>query len=166
MSPQNKAIELASQLGLSGFPIDPAEAARELGIEVQFVTFAEEKLRREVSGAYLIDDDDRRFIYINEDEAPKRQTVTIAHELGHHIMHPNYVKSQEYQVMLRYANPQGIPEFIRQKEIEADEFARHFLVPLTALERYRGLASTKQLSDMFVVPEHIIDAQLAVLPQK
>lgn len=40
-------------------------------------------------------------IYVNKNEYPKRQTFTIAHELGHKILHEPWPVSQDYQVLLR-----------------------------------------------------------------
>jgi Zn-dependent peptidase ImmA (M78 family) len=149
-----KAVQAAKRIleefGFSAPPINPVIIARDLGVNVSFVGLPEHQT---VSGFYDAADD---AIYVNKDEYPKRQTFTIAHELGHRVLHREWAASNEYRVLLRDPSLMVIDE----KEQEANAFAAHLLVPAGMLAKYRDIASVEELSKLFVVSMPVIKNRL------
>lgn len=132
-------------------PVDPVDIARKLGVSVNFVQFSGEN--NDISGFYDCEDN---TIYVNEDEYPLRQTFTVAHELGHHLLHVEWAKSENYKVLLR--DGARIEKDIYEKE--ADAFAAHLLVPRALLDQYWQSFSVSDLSDIFAVSVPVIRNRL------
>jgi len=66
-----------------GVPVDPAKIAKDLGIELRL-----EKVDDGLSGFLLRDQkNDRVVIGANLRHHPNRRKFTIAHELGHYLLH-------------------------------------------------------------------------------
>lgn len=145
-----EAKRILDEFGFSAPPIHPVTIARELGVRVWFVRLPEHP---NVSGFYDAEDD---AIYIAKGEYPKRQTFTIAHELGHRLLHREWAASNDYRVMLRDQSQMVIDE----KEQEANAFAAHLLVPRNMLDDYRHVASIEELSNLFVVSMPVIRNRL------
>ena len=135
------ALDLLSELGICDPPVDPVIVARSLGVTVNFVTF--DSQREGVSGFYDCEDD---AIFVNKHEFPLRQTFTVAHELGHKVLHEEWARSGEYQVLLRDTTKQVQDH----REREANAFAAELLMPKFMLDQYRDLA-VDQLSTLFAV---------------
>lgn len=126
-------------------PIDPVEIAQQMDVRVAFVEFASDF--NAVSGFY---DARETAIYVNKADPPFRQTFTVAHELGHHLMHRDWAMSTEYQVLLRDTDR------VDPYEQEANAFAAHLLVPKHMLDRYMKMASVADLSKLFLVSIPVI----------
>lgn len=90
---KRKAAELLEETGVVHPPINPISMAREQGFDVKFVSFSGDFAQ--VAGFY---DPDEEAIYINKNESPLRQTFTIAHELGHALLHKDWAGSDDYKV--------------------------------------------------------------------
>lgn len=140
------AYQLLQDLGVATPPIDPVSIAGQLGVRVVFVKFGE--TMQSVSGFY---DAEESAIYVNKDEYPYRQTFTVAHELGHHVMHRDWAKSSDYRVLLRDQEAQPDPY-----EQEANAFAAHLLVPRGMLAQYQSVANVNELSQLFLVSAPVI----------
>lgn len=150
-----RAIEAARQilddLGYKNPPINPLDIAKKYGIDVSFVSFPNNP---NVSGFY---DPSEKKIYVNAEEGTRRQAFTIAHELGHAILHQEWAKSNEYRVLMRDTGA-GKED---PKEKEANTFAAHLLVPREMLIRFIENMSIKELSDMFVVSEKMLGYRIS-----
>lgn len=129
-------------------PINPIEIAEAKGIDVIFATFA--KKHSQVSSLYSYKNN---TIYVNKAEQPSRQVFAIAHELGHKILHEEWAKSENYQVLLREQL-----EFpgLNNYEEEANIFASHLLIPDSFINKYRNIASIDELARVCMVPKSII----------
>lgn len=95
---------------------DPLKIIKKLGIIVQFANLGENK------GLYHtleIDNITYHCIHINNNLSSKEQRYTLAHELGHYILH----KGSNVHFLRRVTN---IP--LSRQEIEADLFASYFMV--------------------------------------
>lgn len=144
------AKSILEEFGFSAPPINPVTIARDMGVRVTFVELPAK--HQNVSGFYDATDD---AIYVNKDEYPKRKTFTIAHELGHRVLHREWAASNDYRVLLR--DPSLI---IDAREQEANAFAAHLLVPTKMLATYRHVASIEELSNLFVVSMPVIRNRL------
>jgi Zn-dependent peptidase ImmA (M78 family) len=140
------------EFGIIEPPVDPIRIARGLGVSVYFVTF--EKDKKNVSGFF---DCEEGAIFVNKEEWPLRQTFTIAHELGHKILHEEWAKSAEYRVLLRDQEYDGD----EPHEKEANAFAAQLLVPRFMLDTYWKCLSIEQLSQLFAVSVPMIKNRIS-----
>lgn len=157
---REKAKELLKESNYNEPPIDASRVARKVGIKVMDCSFE----NKNVSGYY---DFDQKIIYVNRYEFPKRQQFTIAHELGHALMHEDWVKSSEYTCLYRDRLVKPSTDI---KELEANEFAGHLLVPLPMLsEHYEELRDgpgylheeiIEKISNVFCVSISVIKIRL------
>lgn len=145
-----KARKVLRENYISEPPVAPIEIAQNYGIKVLFADFSEGDVA-DVSGFY---DLNGSAIYVNRAEPARRQTFTIAHELGHALLHRDiFVRHpEEYKVLLRA--PIGSER--DPLEQEANAFAAHLLVPGDFLERYSKIASNSELARLFNVSEDVI----------
>lgn len=121
---EKKTIQLLDDYLLSAPPINIEKLASKLGFEV-----LEEDLEDEVSG-FLLSKNDRKVIVINTNHHVNRKRFSIAHELGHGILHDKnrelYLDSKKTSYFFRDQNSSSGLNTI---EIEANIFAAHLLMP-------------------------------------
>lgn len=132
-------------------PVDPIAIAQSEGIAIKGVTFSGEF--SEVSGFY---DPRENAIYVNNDEFPLRRTFTIAHELGHALIHRSWAATAAYTVLWRDQSRNADDS----NEKEANAFAAHLLVPRFMLDEYRSRVSVAGLSELFAVSVPVIRNRL------
>lgn len=149
---KRKARELLEEFGVEHPPINPVSIAREQGLEVKFVSFSGDF--SQVSGFY---DPAEEAIYVNKNESPLRQTFTIAHELGHALLHKEWSDSDDYKVFWR--DPERNNDDPHEKE--ANVFAANLLVPRVLLDQYYRRLSESDLSKLFAVSVPAIKNRLA-----
>jgi Zn-dependent peptidase ImmA (M78 family) len=146
------ALGILDRLGIEAPPIDPVKLSRELGLSVYFVRFSGEYVK--VSGFYDAEDN---AVFVNSDEYPLRQTFTVAHELGHYVMHKEWVRSADYKILMRDSLYSGDDS----REKEANTFAANLLVPRFMLDQYWKMMPVEQLSQLFAVSVPVIKNRLA-----
>ncbi len=112
-------------------PIDVREVAKSIGIDVEFGHFKDE----EVDGAF---ERGLKKIYINSKNSPSRQLFTLAHELGHYILHQD--KEQE----LFYRRDRFRFDDDKETEQEANWFAASILMPRYLIKQYSSLYNSIQ----------------------
>ncbi|WP_290689977.1 MULTISPECIES: ImmA/IrrE family metallo-endopeptidase [unclassified Haematobacter] len=134
-------------------PIDPIMIAHSEGIGVRFVQFSGEYSG--VSGFY---DPEENAIYVNSEEFPLRQTFTIAHELGHALLHRDWAKSNDYKLLWR---DDSLNDRNDTHEKEANAFAANLLVPRHMLGRYMGDVRPADLSRLFAVSLPVIKNRMS-----
>ena len=115
---EREAIRLLNQADVEP-PVNPVEIARDLGVGVSFVSFSGES--EGVAGLY---DPKTDQILVNRGEAGVRQTFTVAHELGHRVLHQEWAKSEAYKVLWRDPQRQNKDRW----EQEANAFAANLLM--------------------------------------
>lgn len=153
---QAKALDLLNLASVSVPPVNPIWIAQEfLKVPVRFATFESNESER-ISGFY---DGEDNVIVVNREEFPLRQTFTIAHELGHKVLHEEWARSSDYQVLLR--NPYEQNKDFREKE--ADAFAANLLMPRFMMDMYYENLSQSELSRLFAVSVPAIKARLSFL---
>ncbi len=119
----NEARMLVNQL----FPIDPILIAKAMGLEVFTAP-----LPRDVSGQIFYPE---KKIFIEQTDFITRQTFSVAHELGHFILHND---GTSHTSLRDTTTTQGIDT----KEIEANCFAANLLMPKDEVLRLVGLGFT------------------------
>jgi Zn-dependent peptidase ImmA (M78 family) len=149
---KREVVRLIDEFGITAPPVNPVEIARELGVSVFFVTFGGDF--KNISGFYDCEDN---AIFVNEAEYPLRQTFTVAHELGHQILHSEWAKSSDYKMLMRDSDYAGN----EPHEKEANAFAAHLLVPRFLLDGYWKSTSVEGLSKLFAVSVPMIKNRLS-----
>jgi Zn-dependent peptidase ImmA (M78 family) len=127
--PQGITEKFANQ-----YPVPVIAIANELGISVfESVDFANGEaglIRKEEDGSYAI--------YLNALDAPTRQRFTIAHEIGHFILHKDLLDKgeefvdnikQPFNGVLHRTTGKPHQQEERKREVEANEFAANLLMP-------------------------------------
>lgn len=139
MSIERKALDLLLNANLTSIPVDPAAVAKSLNVEVHY-----EELEDEVSGVLLVQNN-ARHILVNKSHHPNRQRFSIAHELGHLLLHDQDGGRLFIDTQLRLYQRAGAPNSSAysepgsattpQEEREANQFAAALLMPRILIER-------------------------------
>jgi len=130
-----------------GFPVDPVAIARDLGLGVLVG-----QLGPNVSGMLIKEQDEDPVVYVDVDDAPRRQRFTVAHEIGH------YVERSSAPTM-SYVDRRGGPFTLR--EFYANEFAGHLLMPADEVLRLQSQGWTDfELSEYFGVSPDAMGTRL------
>ncbi len=128
----NKPIEVARQL-LERFgehlPTDVEAIVKALGI-----TIRAQELEDSVSGMLVIKDG-RTTIGVNENHHPNRQRFTLAHELGHFLLHSN-TSSIFIDASIIFFRDGTSSDGSKAQEIEANAFAAELLMPEKQLREF------------------------------
>jgi len=100
-------------------------------------TLVRRPLEDDISGALIPLGENEWAILVNSDHHPNRQRFTIAHELGHLLLHGYRTPHADKQFRLRDARSS---EGSVLEEIQANQFAAELLMPRTmvmkAMQRY------------------------------
>jgi Zn-dependent peptidase ImmA (M78 family) len=147
---KRESQKLLTDFGIDAPPIPLNDIVSANGLNIVYSDFSVLPQGNEIAGFI---DFETKNIYVNKDDTPNRKRFTIAHELGHYIMHPDLIKDDaEYNVLLRHvlSDKNYSPE-----EKEANCFAANLLVPDSLLKRYRD-ASNSIVSTIFAVSEDVI----------
>ena len=138
------AEKLLKDAGCYSIPVDINRVAEVKKIKLQAVDLLDE-----VSGFFVIKDLNP-CIGFNKLHSEKRQRFTIAHELGHFILHssdmPLFVDKEE---KVLYRNPESATGELN-KEREANAFAAALLMPASLLKKEIhncDISSTDSITD-------------------
>jgi len=97
------------------------------------LTLVEADLADDIAGFI---DQTKKKIYVNKNDSDTRQAFTIAHELGHWLLHRTQLNSDPDKYAVLYRKPLGGSNG-DPVEKEANFFAAHLLVPKSLLEKYK-----------------------------
>lgn len=148
---ESKADELTAVISTPPIPV--LEIAEQNGVNVVFANFGEHS--EKVAG--FCDFRDAR-LFVNRDDMPARQAFTMAHELGHWIMHKEFFMEnpERYPVLPRFNNPDKDNVF----EKEANFFAGCLLVPKRLLLPVQG-APVSTLAQIFGVSRIMMEHRIS-----
>jgi len=120
-----EAEKILNKLEINSYPVKIEDVAKSLGINVTKMKFSKD----EISGAIKMKGKDGQpVIVVNEDHCEHRQRFTVAHEIGHFMLHnisSMHVDSSD--VYFRDAKATSSTSNI--KEIQANQFAAELLMP-------------------------------------
>ncbi|MBU2015925.1 MAG: ImmA/IrrE family metallo-endopeptidase [Alphaproteobacteria bacterium] len=128
-----QARAVLAKTGLDSLPIPVDRVAKNLGIVVQHLP-----LDDELSGMSFVKDG-LSVIVINAGHHPNRQRFTLAHELGHHILHREYLLNNVHvdKVVLHRNNRSS--DGVDNKEIQANAFAAELLMPMSKVRQHKDI---------------------------
>jgi Zn-dependent peptidase ImmA (M78 family) len=114
-----RATALIKKFEIESAPVPVEQVARRLGAEVVYRAF-----EGDVSGM-VYRNDNEKVIGVNSSHPPNRQRFTVAHEIGHLVLHKGkqvYVDSFEGRINWRDGARDGV-------EADANAFAAELLMP-------------------------------------
>lgn len=139
---EERAESLLSKFGLFRIPIDVNKCADLLGIDVQAA-----ELEYEISGVF-IKRDNIPYIRYNSKDIPVRQRFTIAHEIGHFLLHATSNSLFIDKVgKVMYRNTQSSTGELLQ-EREANAFAAAMLMPRKLVQEVASNLSNEELENI------------------
>lgn len=148
---EDRATQTLRDHNLLQVPVDPLKVARALGMRVLTAVFSEEGK----SGA-VVKRAGQFSIFVNANEPPGRMRFTVAHEIGHRLLHMD-LGVEEFVDTEDNFRTTGVPEEEnwtpeRRREWEANVFASALLMEATALrEKWEGCKDPATLAWMFQV---------------
>lgn len=147
---------LRMQTGLS-FPEDNlVELAKSLGVEVYESKFNKYE---NVDGflEYPKKETDRPKIFLNKDRSSQRKKFTLAHELGHYVLHKKSERKYRVDPFNYTDNDEATKE-----ETEANYFAAALLVPEDKLKSVLALTNgnIEATSEYFGVSKPVIENRI------
>lgn len=122
---------------------NPAELAEHMGIIILFENLG-------TINGYFNTAFRQKFIHVNQDLTEQMESFTIAHELGHAILHP-----KSNTPFLRISTFLSVSKL----EIEANRFAINLLVPDEELENNKDY-TVAQLSRILGYNEKLMELRL------
>jgi Zn-dependent peptidase ImmA (M78 family) len=133
-SPQQEAARILAQFKTTKPPVPIEKIARGLGAHIRF-----SPLDDEISGMIYIKDG-VPIIGVNSLHGPNRQRFTMAHEIGHLILHRDLMSKEvhvdkQFQILRRDYNSASGSERI---EIQANQFAAELMMPRELLRQAIG----------------------------
>ena len=124
---ERHATELIREHGIVAPPVDIETVARVLGMSVNY-----ERLDSDVSGLMLFERGVAK-VAINELHHRHRQRFTLAHEIGHLLLHAT---SDRVFIDRRFFRNQWSSRGELREEIEANAFAASLLMPRSLIEQF------------------------------
>ena len=118
--------KILAQYGVRRPPVRVDRLARSLGLEIQFHPFKNEE-GEQLSGI-LVREGGKAVLGVNSADHENRQRFTIAHEIGHFLLHEGdrIFVDRSYSVSLRGSLSRLGTDL---EEIEANTFASMLLIP-------------------------------------
>ncbi len=128
---RQEARNILAQHGIASAPVPVDRIARQLGVRVQFAP-----LDSDLSGMAHIREG-VAIVGVNSLHAPNRQRFTLAHELGHVVLHRHILEGAVHvdRVLLRDRNSSTGTDVL---EIQANAFASELLMPTDILDTLLG----------------------------
>lgn len=126
---EDQAMNILKELDINEVPIPLDKIAGQFGIYIQ-----EEELGNGISGI-LIREGNNTVIGVNESDVDSRKRFTIAHEIGHFVMHPGNELhiDRKFKVNFRDKNSSLANNI---EEMEANAFAAALLMPEKKINQF------------------------------
>jgi len=131
----------------SSLPIDIKKLIQKFNINI-----IEEEMEYGMSG-YIEKRADGWKIGVNKYDSLTRQRFTLAHELGHYILHKDKIIDKKHEDYILLRDNEYTP-----MEREANEFASELLMPAKHFRKYiqEGITKFKDLAEKFNVSVNAI----------
>lgn len=124
---EERSLRVLKELSIEKLPIDVNEIALHYGVKIKEDTFDDT-----ISG-FLISKKGKNIIGINSNESPVRKRFTMAHELGHFILHSN--KEDDLFISKIHFRDEESSTGEMKREREANAFAAGILMPRFLIEK-------------------------------
>ena len=144
------ALELLERYEITNPPIPIEKIAKKIGLNI--VTF---KFEDDIAGALIIEKE-TGTIGINPTNTIERRRFTIAHELGHYLMHKignEFFVDKDFLVKWRNASTSKYNDIEKTQEIEANAFAAAILMPKNLIIAEIEKSTMKNLGEGELITE-------------
>ena len=162
MTPEAVAERVLRDAHVTSYPVNPLEIAAALSIPVFWTSFDDAG----TLGSASIENGGRR-IDVRADDPPNRRRFTVAHEIGHMLLHLSGARRGLFDDDMDSTNPQKewrTVGFTTSKEAEANRFAAALLMPDNWVrEAFDADPSISNLSAKFNVSTDAMEVRLRVL---
>jgi len=132
MNAYSSAREILDTIGISRMPVSLPKIARNLNINIEYAP-----LDDELSGMAFVRDGEKHIL-TNSLHHPNRQRFTIAHEIGHHVLHAKELLAGVHVDKGILRRDTISSEGSDRMEIEANAFASELLMPTAAVSEALG----------------------------
>lgn len=143
---KKKAAELLEENGITDAPVDVQSIAESLKISIRRTPTEDE-----LSGFLLRKEGGPTLIGVNTNHHPNRQRFTIAHEIGHYVLHQHSDLHVDRVVVKLRSELSSKGE--DSEEIEANRFAAELLMPQVMLENDIQELPSSDLNDERVIQQ-------------
>lgn len=161
---ESRAAALLKEHSIAAPPVPVEQLARSLGARLSFEPFDDD-----MSGM-LYRDGDRAIIGINSAHAQTQQRFSIAHEIGHLLLHEGRPMFVDKSVRVNWRNADAALGEISE-EVDANTFAASLLMPtalvkaaITRIVRQNDRIDTetliRELADRFRVSQQAMEYRL------
>lgn len=136
---------------ISSPPVQVIDLAKNYGLDVRSANF--NKFSSKVAGLL---DLKKNIIFVNKDDSDHRKAFTVAHELGHFLLHADELKKNP-QLSILFRVPLGKTNS-DPLEQEANAFAARLLVPTEMLNNFvkENINDVSVLADIFGVSREVV----------
>ena len=154
------AEEMLGNHWTGGFPVDPFEIARKLGIQVIWSSLNQADER----GGIILHPEKTPVIFINElDKGTPIERFTIAHELGHYYLNQGVCAFS----FVNRQYPESFPhpdQDMEPHEVYANSFGANLLMPVKDVRlQYGESQDINTLAAYFGVPESCMNNRIIAL---
>jgi Zn-dependent peptidase ImmA (M78 family) len=125
---RERVAALLEDHGIDEPPVPVDKLAENLGLEIRVAP-----LRGDLYGA-LIRSDHENYIGVNSLNHPNRRRFTIAHELGHFVLHKGIKVHIDKGFRVNWRDDES-SQAVSDEEMEANRFAAELLMPIQFLTR-------------------------------
>ncbi|HYF66633.1 MAG TPA: ImmA/IrrE family metallo-endopeptidase [Ohtaekwangia sp.] len=147
---EKQVSDLLKDEGIQSLPIPVEKIARTKGVEVMPYD-----LGNEVSGVLVITDK-KGTIGFNPTQSKVRQRFTIAHELGHYLLHSESNKELfvDKDFIVKFRSKKNYSPTEQRHESEANAFAAALLMPKTfvlaeiAKQKFQSLSESELIEEL------------------
>lgn len=102
------------------------------------IRLIKEELDEELSGMSFVKGD-KKYIVVNQQHHVNRRRFTIAHEIGHHVLHHDYLTRNVHVDTLVLNRDSSSAEGVDRQEIEANAFAAELLMPMASMRPFLSI---------------------------
>lgn len=117
------AVNALRKAGINSLPV-----SLDAVCEAHALQCLEKKLDPELSGMSFVRDG-QGYVVVNSAHHPNRRRFTVAHEIGHHLLHADYLAKNVHVDTAVLRRDELSSEGIYAKEIAANAFAAELLMP-------------------------------------
>ncbi len=148
-------------------PMPVVSLARDLGIQI----YETDDFDNSQSGS-IVREDGNYIIYVNIRHSPRRKRFTIAHEIGHFLLHKNKLEKGDVEIVDTIKNVAvGVSLLKRadenknnEEEFEANDFAADLLMPKEEfIKSWNKERSIEEIAEKFKVSQESVLVRASVL---
>lgn len=142
-------------------PVDVEGLAKALGIHVRY-----SDLGTEISGMIEKNDDGNGYVItVNQDDSETRQRFTIAHELGHFVLHRDKIGNGIEDSRIYRSMNEGKYKNLnigKYEETQANQFAATLLMPVESIKKIQesGYNDIAKIADILKVSQKALEIRM------